>query len=146
MGFRGVRVYGSMGVLVSGCLFSVGTCLSLLLGACLPACLGCLPARLGCLPAFLDQTELVVIFLFSSVRVGSVAQRILVGSRSGHSHSEMEGSRPALSRTGSGAPQRFLQRLYFIREGSCDLATDEPMATCAVWGGPARDERSDNSC
>ena len=29
-------------------------------------------------------------------------------------------------------------RLYLIRKGSCDLATDEPMATCAVRG-PARD-------
>ena len=116
-GCAGVR---RLGVLVSGCLFFVHTCLPLpaclpalgaslpALGACwprVPADIGCLPAfgaclpwvpaGLGCLHAYLDQTEFVVIFLSSSVGVDSVAQRTRVGSRIGHSHSEMEGSRPA---------------------------------------------------
>ena len=38
--------------------------------------------------AYFDQTEFVVTFLLSSVRVDCVAQRICVGSRVGHSHSD----------------------------------------------------------
>ena len=133
----GVRVCGRMGVLVSGCLFSVHICLPLpALGACLPASDACqprMPACLGCLHANLHQTEFVVNFLASLVRVDSVSQCIHVGSRIGHSHSEMEGSRPAapaLSQTTSGVSRKT--HLNFIRKGSCDLATDEPMATCVV--------------
>ena len=75
----GFQVRGRMGVVVSGCLFF---CSDLFASACLPALGACLPA-LGCLYAYLDQTELVVIFLSSSVGVDSVAQRIRVGSRIG---------------------------------------------------------------
>ena len=142
---------GRVGVSVSECLSSVHTCLPLPaclpaglgclptclgclpLPACLGACLGCLlgaclpwvPAGLGCLYAYLDQIEFVAIFLFSSDRVDSVAQRIHVGSKIGHSHSEMEGSRPA-------APALSMDR-------RADGDVRRP-------GGLARDERSDNSC
>ena len=75
--------------------------------------------------ANLDQTEFVAIFLCSSVRVDSVAQRTRVGSKIGHSHSEMERSRPA-------APALSMDR-------RADGDVRRP-------GGLARDERSDNSC
>ena len=61
----------------------------------------------------------------SSVRVDSVAQRFRVGSRIGHSHSEMEGSRPA-------APA-----LSQDRRADGDVRR---------LGGLARDERCDKSC
>ena len=79
---------------LGACLPALGPCLLPALGACpptlgacrpsMPAGLGCLSACLLCLPAFLDQTEFVVIFLFSSVGVDSVAQRTRAGSRIGY--------------------------------------------------------------
>ena len=65
-------------------------------------------------------------------------------------HAEMEGSRPAtpaLSRTAPGAPQRFVQNTPVLHTGRI-LRLDDGRADGDVRrpGGPARDERSDNSC
>ena len=142
----GVRVWWCLGVLFLfilvclclpaclGRLLALGACRAWVLASlpwvpaclpCVPACRPRVPAGLGCLYAYLDQTELVVVFLFSSVGVGSVPPRIRVGSRIGHSHSEMEGSRPAAHA----------------------LSRDRRADGDVRWpGGPARDEGSDTSC
>ena len=114
----GVRAYGCVGVWVS--LFCSYLCAS----ACrtwVPACLPWVHAGLGCLYAYLDWKEFVAIFLFSSVRVDSVAQRIHVGSRIGHRIPKWKDLGPlSVDRRADGDVRRL--------------------------GGLVRDERSDNSC
>ena len=173
----GFRVSACAGVWVCWCLgvfFSVHTCLLLL--ACLPACralgacrpwvpagLGCLPALPACLLACLPwgacppalgaclRTLIRKNSLLSSFPVRSELTVLRSASapaqESAICSQSMEGSRPALSRTASGAPQRFVQNTPVLHTGRI-LRLGDRRADGDVRrpGGPAKDQRSDNSC
>ena len=130
-----VRVCGCVGVLVTGFF-----CSYMFDSVCLPACRPWVPAWV---PAWVPWAPTVLIRQNSLVSSFSVRSELMVSHNASALAQESTTRIPKwkdlgpvrLPCPGQRHDLRTVScrtRLYFIREGSCDLATDEPMAHVAI--------------